>query len=108
MPYDYVLYAYLGVQGAGFMQRKLAGQLPLLHTIAMDDNCLALRLLEKGGPLDLDNSYTIGNDFQDSVILKKKFKDRVYWLGDALVLHRIIEGNVYELIMTRFLPCNCI
>lgn len=107
--------AFVGVQGAGFMQRKLAASIPLTHTITMSaltegETAVAVRLQERGGPLDLDNTYTLGNDFQDSVIIKKKFRDKMNWsdsivssstVGTGLVLQRVVEGGEFELVMTR-------
>lgn len=90
--------------GAGFIQRKLAAAMPLTHTIVMDSSLSALRLKETGGPLDLDNTYTIGNDFVSTKILKTQFKDKMYWNGcDAIVLRRVCSDGSYELVMTRTL-----
>jgi hypothetical protein len=93
---------FIGVQGAGFLQRKIAASMPLTHTIVMDKGLQAFRLKETGGPLDLDNAYTIGNDFVATSILKKDFKDKVFWMGSAaIVLHRLAKDSSFELIMTR-------
>ena len=61
-----------------------------------------------GGPLDLDNTYTIGNGEKDAVpvlrpILKKKYMDSVYWQGECLVLRRVHELKDFALIMKRYL-----
>ena len=85
------------------MQRKLASQVSLVHTIRMDAMRTAMHLTEKGGPIDLDNTYTIGNDFQDSKILERTFRDKAYWMGDALVLHRVVVTGEFELVLTRTL-----
>lgn len=84
------------------MQRKLAAAMPLTHTIVMNSELTALRLKETGGPLDLDTSYTIGNDFITTKILKNQFREKMYWDGpNAIVLHRLCLDGSYELIMTR-------
>lgn len=98
--------SFIGVQGAGYLQRKLAATMPLTHTLTFDASMRAVRLQEKGGPLDLDNSYTIGNPFQESIIVKKKFRDRMSWVGDTLVLHRVADDNTFELVLTRRLESS--
>jgi hypothetical protein len=55
----------------------------------MDKERRAFRLQEQGGPLDLDNTYTIGNSFQPSRVLKRTFLDKAYWAGDALMLRKV-------------------
>jgi hypothetical protein len=70
----------------------------------MDKNLQAIRLQEKGGPINIDFSLTVGNP--DAVPYDnngKKLTHRSYWEGDALVMHRVVlEGN-YELINKRTL-----
>jgi hypothetical protein len=52
--------AFLGANGAGFAQRKLGGKMALVHTITMNGPELsATRLQEDGGPIHLDNTYTV-------------------------------------------------
>ena len=50
----------MGAQGAGFVQRRLAASVAMIHTITMDSDLTAFRLMEKGGPVDTDNTYHIG------------------------------------------------
>ena len=50
----------MGAQGAGFVQRRLAASVAMTHTITMDPDLTAFRLMEKGGPVDTDNTYQIG------------------------------------------------
>ena len=73
--------SFIGAQGAGFVQRKLAASMNLVHTISMDSPLLSRFMLkEKGGPLDLTTTYTIGaRDWQDTEIVKRKFKEKSYW-----------------------------
>jgi hypothetical protein len=40
--------AFLGAQGATFVQRKLAASLPLVHTFTMSKDLMAFHLTEKG------------------------------------------------------------
>ena len=51
---------FMGAQGAGFVQRRLAASVAMTHTITMDPDLTAFRLMEKGGPVDTDNTYQIG------------------------------------------------
>ncbi len=96
--------AVIGATGAGFMQRKIAASMALCHTITLDKNLQAVRLQEKGGPINIDFSLTIGNP--NAVPYDnngKKLTHRAYWEGEALVMHRVVlEGN-YELINSRTL-----
>lgn len=79
---------FIGAQGAGYLQRKLAASMPITHTIAMDSSLRGFRLWEKGGPLDMDNSYTCGADYVTTQIVKNVYRDRVYWEGKDLVNQR--------------------
>jgi hypothetical protein len=67
------------MEGAGFVQRKLASSVPLVHTITMDNQLTAFRLQEKGGPIDADTLYNIGAGEVQSRLLKKEFLDTVTW-----------------------------
>ncbi len=52
--------AFLGANGAGFMQRKFAAQMELKHTITMNPPAFtAVRVQEDGGPLHLDTTFTV-------------------------------------------------
>ena len=53
--------SFIGAQGAGFVQRKLAASMNLVHSISLDTAGGKVRIVEKGsGPIDFDNTYTIG------------------------------------------------
>lgn len=84
----------------------------LTHTITMDPPFYTgFRLHEKGGPLDLDNTYQVGSGAATSkpvlnTILKKKFWESVYWEGSALIVRRVHELNDFELVMKRYLEEN--
>ena len=80
--------AFVGAQGVGYVQRKLAASMQLTHTITMDGPPFysKFRLQEKGGPLDIDNTYDISptrndNATSERYILKKKYFDSCYWEG---------------------------
>lgn len=77
--------------------------MPLIHTISMDSERRALRLKEAGGPLNIDNTYTMGNDFIKTTILKNTFKDKAYWNGTSIIIQRVVDDGTFELIMTRSL-----
>jgi len=82
--------AFVGAQGAGWAQRKLAAAVPITHYISMDASLRAMRLQEKGGPLDIDNSFTCGDDYTPNQIIKNLFRGRIYWEGKKLVLQRCV------------------
>lgn len=84
------------------MQRKLAASMALTHTITMDAPKLeAFALHEKGGPIDTNQTLTIGASFQPILINGKKFKQRAYWQKDALVFIRRADDDSFDLIMSR-------
>ncbi len=96
--------AYVGVQGASFLQKKLAANAPMTHTITTDDGAcdlLGFRLQEKAGPINSDCLYTVNGPSIDTVIVGKKFKERATWDGDTLVVTRVHEAGDFELVLTR-------
>ena len=96
--------AVIGATGAGFMQRKIAASMALTHTITMDKAFTAVRLQEKGGPINIDFTLTVGaTEAAPYDNNGKKLTHKVYWDEDALVMHRVVlEGN-YELVNKRVL-----
>lgn len=70
---------FVGAQGAGYVQRKLAASVAMVHTITMDSALTVFRLQERGGPIDSDISYPIDNSEMKTVTLKKEFIDRVFY-----------------------------
>ena len=52
---------FIGAQGAGFMQRKLAASIALTHTITMSADLDLFRLQENGGPICTDWTYAVGS-----------------------------------------------
>lgn len=96
--------AFVGAQGAGYVQRKLAASMALTHTITMDPPFYSgVRIMKKGGPLDIDNSYAFGAEPKLTKIVKRTFYDTCYWEGEALVLRRLHEDKSFELILKRYL-----
>ena len=61
--------AFLGANGAGFAQRKLGAKMTLVHTITMNPQhgLTAMRLQEDGGPIHLDNTYTVSRQYYVTV-----------------------------------------
>ena len=83
---------YAGAMGAGYMQRKLAGSIPMQHTITMNPPDLtAFRLQESAGPVKNDTLYTINAAEAIEVNLgKKPHRDIVQWKTS------ITEGTLLE------------
>ena len=96
--------AVIGATGAGFMQRKIAASMALCHTITLDANMQAMRMQEKGGPINIDFTLTIGApDAEPYDNNGKKLAHKAYWEGEALVMHRIVIDGNYELVNKRTL-----
>eukprot|EP00604_Paraphysomonas_vestita_P000457 CAMPEP_0174826044 /NCGR_PEP_ID=MMETSP1107-20130205/43438_1 /TAXON_ID=36770 /ORGANISM="Paraphysomonas vestita, Strain GFlagA" /LENGTH=733 /DNA_ID=CAMNT_0016058409 /DNA_START=2773 /DNA_END=4974 /DNA_ORIENTATION=- len=100
--------SYVGAQGAGFVQRKLAVSVAMTHTITMNPPDLtAFQLQEKGGPLDSDIIYTVDTMPMSTQIMKRNFMDTVTWLPDSnpptLLVTRIHEDNDFSLIHKRYI-----
>lgn len=96
--------AYVGAQGAGYVQRKLAANAPMTHTFTTDNgvfNFLGLRIQEKAGPIDSDVSYIVNGSKSTRTLMKKNFTESVTWDEGALVLRRVHEAGDYELVLTR-------
>lgn len=96
--------AFIGAAGAGYMQRKLAAQMAMTHTITMNPPELtAVRLQEKGGPINMDNTLTLGAEFQAVEMTGKNMKHRIYWVDNMLVTQRRAANDSFEMILTRTL-----
>ena len=67
---------YVGAQGAGYMQRKLAASVSMTHTITTDAELRAVRIQEKAGPIDTDYTLVIGAPAIRSEVMKRVFMDR--------------------------------
>jgi hypothetical protein len=63
------------------MERKLAAQIAMVHTITMDPGLTSFRLQEKGGPMDTDGTYAIGGPEVVTQLMKNTFLDTVSWEG---------------------------
>eukprot|EP01038_Epipyxis_sp_PR26KG_P007180 gene7180-9790_t len=88
----------------GYLQRKVAANMALTHTITVDKQFKAVRIQENGGTIDIDTSMTIGADYQDYIIMKKESKQRAFWGGNdnqSLIVRRIVVENGYEMFLTR-------
>jgi hypothetical protein len=95
--------AFTGVQGAGYLKRKLAASMALTHTITMDKKGESVvRVQEQGGPLNLDCTMDVGADVGVmSSIQGKKFLQRAYWKDGKLVVYRTAESGDCALEMVR-------
>jgi hypothetical protein len=94
--------AVIGATGAGFMQRKIAASMSLAHTLTLDATMNAIRVQEKGGPINIDFTITIGaTEAVPYDNAGKKLTHRAYWQDDALVLHRVVVDGNYELVNKR-------
>jgi hypothetical protein len=98
---------FLAVQGASYVQRKLACSITMVHTVTMDDALTVFRLQEKGGPIDTDKLYVIGGPELATSTAKTTFLDKVSWHGNKLMMRKLRtpEEN-YELIVLRWLENN--
>lgn len=100
--------SYVGAQGAGFVQRKLAVSVAMTHIITMNPPDLnAFRLQEKGGPLDSDIFYSVDTMPMATQIMKRNFMDTVTWIADStpptLLVTRVHEDNDFSLIHKRYI-----
>jgi hypothetical protein len=100
--------SYVGAQGAGFVQRKLAVSVAMTHTITMNPPDLtAFRLQERGGPLDSDITYSINTAPIATQIMKRNFMDTVVWIPDSnpptLVVTRVHEDQDFTLVHKRYI-----
>jgi hypothetical protein len=100
--------SYVGAQGAGFVQRKLAVSVAMTHTITMNPPDLtAFRLQEKGGPLDSDITYSLNTAPMATQIMQRNFTDTVTWIPDSnpptLVVTRVHEDNDFTLVHKRYI-----
>jgi hypothetical protein len=96
--------AYAGAQGAGYVQRKLAANAPMVHTFTTDEgaaNYLGIRIEEKAGPIVQDNSYIINGSKSILVKMKKTYTETAVWEGDTLILRRVHDAGDFEVVLTR-------
>lgn len=97
---------FLGAQGIGYVQRRLAANISMVHTITMDSQLSAFRLQERGGPLDTDVLYEINKNVEKATIVgKKEFVDKVFWDDkNVLTVSKVLSpGKEYELTVQRYL-----
>jgi hypothetical protein len=96
---------FIAAQGGGFVQRKLAASMALVHTITMDASLTLFRLQEKGGPIDTDVQYVVDGPEVPTVFLNKQFLDHVFWSTDeALTIRKLLMPEQdYEIIGRRWI-----
>jgi len=124
---------FIGAQGAGFMQRKLAASIALTHTITMSPDLGLFRLQENGGPVCTDWTYRVGSgtdeakgglvdgrpnsgpsaplDAQEDVTVfqkGKEFFDTVWWTQHNVlkVVKSAAPDRKYSLTVHRFLETS--
>ena len=74
------------------------------HAITMDAPLLStFQLVETSPKSRADRSYNIGGDYIETSVDGKAFKEKCYWLGDALVIQRLSLANDVEITLTRYL-----
>jgi hypothetical protein len=98
------LEAVIAATGMGLLFRKIAASLSMCHTITMNEDLTAVSFHEKGGPLDLEYTLTIGNNETVNLVNKGTSLDqKVFWEDGALVSHRICKASHYNMITRRML-----
>lgn len=98
--------AFIAATGASFLQRKLAAQMSLVHTITMNaPHIKAVRLQEKGGPLNTDFTMTLYSDRDVAVMISgKRLLHRAWYSGPGtFVVSRRAEDGSFEHLLTRTL-----
>jgi hypothetical protein len=70
----------------------------------MDSDLTVMRLQEKGGPIDNDNTYNIDGSEKDTLTVKTQFIDKVTWENDKLLVKKLkLPEKAYELHVYRWL-----
>lgn len=99
--------AFLGAQGATFVQRKLASSLPLVHTFTMSKDLMVFNLTEKGGPIDSNFNFTVNGPAVATTLAKSTFLDTVTWEDGKLKVVKLrTPDKSYELKTYRWLEDN--
>lgn len=74
------------------------------HAITMDAPALStFQMVETTSKSRVDRSYNIGGDYIETSHDDKPFKEKCYWLGDALVIQHLSLANDVEVVLTRYL-----
>ncbi len=96
---------FIMAQGATWIKGRLAANIALEHILTVDDNGTYFRLMERGGPVKTDFTYTAdGKTVHETSISEARFKDTCAWKGDSLFIHKLIQpGETYELRVHRYL-----
>ena len=96
--------AFLGAQGATFVQRKLASSLPLVHTFSMSKDLMAFNLTEKGGPIDSNGDFIVDGPAVPTNLAKATFLDTTTWEDGKLKVVKLrTPEKSYELRTYRWL-----
>jgi hypothetical protein len=89
------------------MKSTGAGVVKATHAITMNAPALSsFQIVEtssstmtSGG----ERSYDIGGGYIETSYDNKAFREKCYWLGEALVIQRVSLANDFEMIITRYL-----
>jgi hypothetical protein len=74
------------------------------HEISMDSPALSsFQIIESSAKTNIERTYQIGGDFIETSLDDKVYKEKCFWLGDALVIQRLSLTNDVEITLTRFL-----
>lgn len=96
---------FLIAQGAGWMKARLGASISLEHIITMDEGGRFFRLMERGGPVKTDHTYTVdGVTVDETVISEARFKDTCSWDNGILYIHKKAQPDEkYELRVHRYM-----
>ena len=74
------------------------------HTISMNPPALSVfEIKETWQNNTSQRKYDIGGDSIETEYNDKQFKEKCYWLGDALVVQKLSQANDFEILVTRYL-----
>jgi len=81
-----------------------AGVMNSTHTITMDAPTLStFQIVETSSKTNVERNFQIGGDAIEVSQDDKTYKEKCYWLGEALVVQRLSVTNDVEIVITRFL-----
>jgi len=95
---------FIMAQGGSWMKGRLAASISLEHVITVDESGKFYRLMEKGGPVKTDHTYTVdGVTVDETVISEARFKDTCSWENGAIFIHKLAQPKEdYELRVHRY------
>lgn len=93
---------WVGAQGGGYLQRKLAASVRMTHTIHMSGDGRAMSLKEQAGPINTNFILHNGAEPQNVELQGKTFKQSMFYRDNALVIRRehIKGDHVLEFVRT--------